>query len=143
MVFAHWCDRSVHHLSKVHKSFRTFVNFDISKYCVLQMALGLLSPSLLLLLWPLSCIFKSSQKRKDHSLNKFSGLRPARQDTKCACSPTPASKSSPQGSTTCACLGVPGNCSRASQEASDTAPRGQAPPRGVQEGPKTANVRFL
>ena len=44
--------------------------------------------------------FQKRRKRKDHSLKKFSGLRPARQDPACAFSPTPASKSRPQASKT-------------------------------------------
>ena len=64
MVFARWRDRSFHQLHKVVKMQGTFVNFDISMYCVLQMALGLLSPSLLLLLGSFSCIFKTSQNAR-------------------------------------------------------------------------------
>ena len=86
---------------------------------------------------PFRCLFaallaaslrlQKRRKRKDHSPKKFSALRPARQDTACAFSTTPASKNSPQASKTQAFLGVPGGGSRASQEASETAPRGQAP----------------
>ena len=77
--------------------------------------------------------FQTCRKRKDHSLKKFSALRPARQDTGCAFSTTPVSKNSPQASKTLALLGVPGGGSRASQEASETAPRGQ----GLQEASKS------
>ena len=67
---------------------------------------------------------------------KVSGLRLARQDSECAFSATPVSKNSPQASKTHAFLGVPGGGSRASQEASETAPRGQAPQEASKSPPR-------
>ena len=94
--------------------------------------------------------FQKRRKRKDHSLKKFSGLRPARQDAACAFCIVFYSTNWPPGSESSGFYRVPGSGSRASQEASETAPRGQGlqeaskrPPGGLQEPPKTAEVRLL
>ena len=81
------------------------------------------------------------RKRKDHSPKKFSALRPARQDTECAFSTTPVSKSSPQGSKTRAFLGVAGNSPKASQEGPKRPPRrlpGARPPKPRGQAPQEA-----
>ena len=83
-------------------------------------------------------------------VKKFSGLRPARQDAACAFCIVFYSSNWPQASESSGFYRVPGSGSRASQEASETAPRGQGlqeaskrPPGGLQEPPKTAEVRLL
>ena len=71
------------------------------------------------LIWPLPCVFKKTKKkRKDHSLKKFSGLRPAHQDAACAFCIVFYSTNWPPGSESSGFYRVPGSGSRASQEAS-------------------------
>ena len=89
---------------------------------------------LLLPLLAASLRFQKRRKRKDHSLKKFSGLRPARQDAACAFCIVFYSTNWPQGSESSGFYRVPGSGSRASQEASETAPRGQDP-QAPQPGP--------
>ena len=86
------------------------------------------------------------RKRKDRSPKKFSALRPARQDTECAFSTTPVSKSSPQGSKTRAFLGVAGNSPKASQEGPKRPPGslpGARPPRATPRRPMCVFYRIL
>ena len=88
---------------------------------------------LLLPLLAASLRFQIRRQRKDNSLKKFSGLRPARQDAPCAFCIVFYSTNWPPGSESSGFYRVPGSGSRASQEASETAPRGQ----GLQEASKS------
>ena len=111
------------------------VHFAKAKRAFLVPRLELAVSRLLLPHLAASLRFQKCRKRKDHSLKKFSGFRLARQDTQCLFSTTPVNKSSPQALKTHAFLGVPGNSSRAAQEASETAPRGQVP-QALRPAPK-------
>ena len=92
---------------------------------------------LILALLPASWPLQKCRKRNDHSLNKFSGLRPVRQDAACACLLCSTAQTGLRSQNPWVCIGfrdaVPGPPKMPPKRlpgARPPKPPGQAPPRG-------------